>query len=98
MPHARTHKWSPAVPELTPMAFWLPVYALRLSSKAVIWLPILRLGVSSTLATAWRSSSVRSGDDIEMGGSVGGFSGEIMRSVGYPYLGGLFYKYDYSGQ
>ena len=44
MPAARTHRCSPAVPELTPMACLLPVYWRKLSSKAWISLAHAQVG------------------------------------------------------
>jgi hypothetical protein len=67
------------------MAYWLPVYDLTHSSKAVIWLPMDRLGVAKTFATALRSSSVRSGEDIVMGEIVGRVSDDVIRMIVFPY-------------
>ena len=46
------------------MACFLPVYWRKLSSNLTISSPMLRLGVRKTAATASRSASLKSGEDM----------------------------------
>jgi len=61
---ARTQRCNPAVPELTPMACLLPVYSVNAHSKPAMRVPMLKLEVFKTSATAALSASVMSGEDI----------------------------------
>src|SRR5262245_9376000 len=64
MPAEMTDRCSPAVPELTPMACFVPTYLAVTASNSLIFGPMLRYEVSRTPITASRSSCVMSGDDI----------------------------------